>query len=92
MTTPPRKPTEATDDPAQGDQMASFETSLNELEQLVTRMEGGDLSLDESLASFERGVALFRTCQSTLEKAELRVRKLLDPEDPESSQPFKPER
>jgi exonuclease VII small subunit len=55
MTTPPRTPADTADDPAQGDQMASFETSLNELEQLVTRMEGGDLSLDESIASFERG-------------------------------------
>jgi exodeoxyribonuclease VII small subunit len=92
MSTPPRTPADTADDSAPSDQMASFETSLNELEKLVTRMEGGELSLDESLKSFERGIALFRTCQGTLEQAELRVRKLLDPEAPDSAQPFEPER
>ncbi|HET7663150.1 MAG TPA: exodeoxyribonuclease VII small subunit [Rhodanobacteraceae bacterium] len=73
---------------APSNQIAGFEASLNELEQLVTRMEGGDLSLDESLKSFERGIALFRDCQGTLEQAELRVRQLLDPENPDSAQPL----
>lgn len=68
--------------------MAEFEQSLNELEALVERMEGGELSLDESLKSFERGISLFRHCQGTLEQAELRVRMLLDPEDPDSAQPL----
>ncbi len=70
----------------QANQVAGFEASLNELEQLVARMEGGDLSLDDSLKSFERGIALFRSCQGTLEQAELRVRQLLDPENPDSAQ------
>lgn len=65
-----------------------FEHSLDELEQLVTKMEEGELSLDESLASFERGVGLYRDCQQALEKAELRVRLLLDPEAPETATPF----
>jgi len=68
-----------------------FEHSLDELEQLVARMEGGELSLDESLASFERGIGLFRHCQQSLEQAELRVRMLLDPEAPDSAEPFEPE-
>ena len=68
-----------------------FEHSLDELEQLVAKMEGGDLSLDESLASFERGIGLFRHCQQSLEQAELRVRLLLDPDAPDSAQPFEPE-
>ena len=68
-----------------------FEHSLDELEQLVGRMEGGELSLDESLASFERGIGLFRHCQQSLQQAELRVRLLLDPEAPESAEPFEPE-
>ena len=71
--------------------IARFEQSLDELERLVTRLEGGDLSLDESLRSFERGIALFRECQSALEQAELRVKVLLDPDDPESAQPFEDE-
>lgn len=70
---------------------ADFERSLDELEQLVAKMEGGEMSLDESLASFERGIGLFRHCQQSLEQAELRVRLLLDPEAPDSAQPFEPE-
>jgi exodeoxyribonuclease VII small subunit len=71
--------------------VVDFEHSLDELEQLVAKMEGGDLSLDESLASFERGIGLFRHCQQSLEQAELRVRLLLDPDAPDSAQPFEPE-
>lgn len=71
--------------------VADFEHSLDELEQLVARMEGGDMSLDDSLASFERGIGLFRRCQQSLEKAELRVRLLLDPDAPDGAQPFEPE-
>jgi exodeoxyribonuclease VII small subunit len=54
-------------------------------------METGEMSLDESLASFERGIGLFRHCQQSLEQAELRVRLLLDPEAPDSAEPFEPE-
>jgi exodeoxyribonuclease VII small subunit len=70
---------------------ADFEHSLDELEQLVARMEGGELSLDESLASFERGIGLYRHCQQALESAELRVRLLLDPDAPDTAEPFEPE-
>ncbi|MGN2251088.1 exodeoxyribonuclease VII small subunit [Frateuria edaphi] len=68
--------------------VADFEHSLDELEQLVARMEGGELSLDESLASFERGIGLYRHCQQALDKAELRVRLLLDPDAPDDAEPF----
>jgi exodeoxyribonuclease VII small subunit len=78
--------------PAETPSVADFEHSLDELEQLVARMEGGELSLDESLASFERGIGLYRQCQQSLEKAELRVRLLLDPDAPENAEPFEPER
>ncbi|MDE1894939.1 MAG: exodeoxyribonuclease VII small subunit [Pseudomonadota bacterium] len=77
--------------PAKTPPGADFEHSLDELEQLVARMEGGELSLDESLASFERGIGLFRHCQQSLQQAELRVRLLLDPEAPDSAEPFEPE-
>lgn len=69
---------------------ADFEQALDELERLVTQMEGGELSLEESLSSFERGIGLFRQCQQSLEQAELRVRLLLDPDAPESAEPFEP--
>ena len=51
----------------------SFEEALNELEALVGRMESGELSLEESLASFERGIALTRHCQQALQNAEQKV-------------------
>ena len=77
--------------PAETPSVADFEHSLDELEQLVARMEGGELSLDESLASFERGIGLYRHCQQALDKAELRVRLLLDPDAPDDAEPFESE-
>ncbi|HEX5959626.1 MAG TPA: exodeoxyribonuclease VII small subunit [Rhodanobacteraceae bacterium] len=71
--------------------VAQFEQSLTELEALVAKMEGGELSLDESLRSFERGIALYRGCQSALEQAEARVKLLLDPEHPGSGRTFSPD-
>ena len=68
--------------------VADFEASLDALEQLVEKMEHGDMSLEESLAAYERGVGLYRRCQGALEQAELRVRLLTDPEDPASAEPF----
>jgi exodeoxyribonuclease VII small subunit len=82
------KPTPAT---AETPPVVDFEHSLDELEQLVSRMEGGEMSLDESLSAFERGIGLYRHCQQALDKAELRVRLLLDPEAPDTAEPFEPE-
>lgn len=53
-----------------------FEAALAELEALVGRMEAGSLSLEESLAAFERGIKLTRECQSALKSAELRIKAL----------------
>lgn len=66
----------------------NFESSLEELEQLVLRLEKGELSLDESLATFERGISLYRKCQNALDQAQLRVQMLLNPEDSGSAVPF----
>ncbi len=68
--------------------VADFEQSLDALEQLVEQMERGEMSLEESLAAYERGVGLYRKCQTALEQAELRVRLLSDPQDPASAEPF----
>ena len=70
--------------------VARFEHSLDELEQLVEKMEQGEMSLEDSLAAYERGVGLYRRCQAALEQAELRVRLLSDPQQPESAEPFAP--
>ena len=68
--------------------VADFEQSMQALEDLVGRMEAGDMSLEESLAAYERGVGLYRHCQTALEQAELRVRLLSDPANPDDSRPF----
>jgi exodeoxyribonuclease VII small subunit len=56
----------------------SFEDTLAELEQLVNRLERGDISLEESLQAFERGVNLTRSCQKALQEAEQKVQILID--------------
>ena len=70
--------------------VADFEHSLDALEQLVEKMEHGEMSLEESLAAYERGVGLYRRCQQALEQAELRVRMLSDPDNPAGAEPFGP--
>jgi exodeoxyribonuclease VII small subunit len=55
-----------------------FEKSLAELEKLVAELERGELSLEQSLAQFERGVQLARQCQGALQEAEQRVLKLTE--------------
>ena len=58
----------------------NFEEKLRELEQLVTRMEDGNLGLEESLEAFENGVKLVRDCQQALEAAEQKVKVLTSAE------------
>jgi exodeoxyribonuclease VII small subunit len=74
--------------PADASPVADFEASLDQLEQLVEKMEHGEMSLEESLAAYERGVGLYRNCQIALEQAELRVRLLSDPDNPAGAEPF----
>jgi len=68
--------------------VAGFEAALQQLEHLVEQMERGEMTLEESLAAYERGVGLYRNCQQALEQAELRVRLLDNPEQPERAVPF----
>lgn len=65
-----------------------FETALTELETLVQAMEGGEMSLEESLAAFERGIRLTRECQAALDAAEQKVELLLNERG--DTQPFDP--
>jgi exodeoxyribonuclease VII small subunit len=69
----------------------SFEDALSELEALVDILEKGDLSLEDSLKSYERGVTLTRACQETLKQAEQRVRMLSRPDDDADLLPFDPD-
>jgi exodeoxyribonuclease VII small subunit len=58
-------------------QPLDFEAAMRDLEALVERLEHGDLPLEESLAAFERGVALTRNCQAALKQAQQKVEILL---------------
>lgn len=70
---------------------ASFETALVELEQIVTRLESGDLALEEALNEFERGVQLARHGQVKLQQAEQRVQILLNDSEDAPLKPFTPD-
>ena len=56
----------------------NFEKALDQLEELVEDMENGDLTLEESLKSFEKGIKLTRDCQAALSQAEQKVQILLE--------------
>lgn len=81
--------------PAQSDsteQSVSFENSLSELENIVTRLESGELPLEDALNEFERGVQLARQGQHKLQQAEQRVQILLnDSADDAALAPFTPD-
>ena len=55
-----------------------FESAMAELESLISRMEDDDLSLEESLKDFEKGISLTRMCQASLKDAEQRIKILTE--------------
>ena len=59
--------------------MASFEDQMAELEKVVDRLEQGDLTLEENVKLFERGVQLSNACKAQLANAESRIQVLLEP-------------
>jgi len=67
-----------------------FEAALAELEQIVERLEQGELPLEESLRQFERGVELTRSCQKALRLAEQKISILSRGPAGESAEPFTP--
>ena len=67
---------------------SNFESDLQELENLVEKMEDGELSLEESLVHFERGIALTRSCQKALTEAEQKIQILLAEDGSQKFQPF----
>jgi exodeoxyribonuclease VII small subunit len=70
----------------------SFESSLDELENVVKELEAGDLSLERSIQLFERGVNLSEACRKQLEEAETRVEMLIRKEGKISAEPYSPEK
>lgn len=65
-----------------------FENSLEELERLVAQMEQGELSLEDSLKAFERGIELTRACQQALQTAEQKVEILVSKNGEVGTTPF----
>ena len=56
----------------------NFEVSLQKLEKIIEKLEDGNISLEDSVKSFEEGIGLVKECQKQLSQAELKVKKLLD--------------
>lgn len=65
-----------------------FESSLNELESIVVKMESGDLALDESLNTFEKGIKLANSCQAALDQASQKVNILIEENGLQKTIPF----
>jgi exodeoxyribonuclease VII small subunit len=81
-------PEQAASENKTGNEQPDFEHALTELEELVARLEKGELSLDESLQQFKRGVELTRHCQKILDQAQQVVEKLSNPQDESSATPL----
>ena len=65
-----------------------FEQSLTDLQNLVERLENGELSLEDSLGAFEQGIRLTRDCQASLAQAEQKVQQLLERDGELQEVPF----
>ena len=70
---------------------APFEATLAQLEELVARLESGELPLDEALRAFEQGVRMTRECQSALTAAQQKVQQLIQRGDSVVVEDFQPE-
>ncbi len=64
----------------------TFEENMAELEEIAAKLENGDVTLDESLKLFERGIKLSKACQKKLEEAEKKVKILVGDSDGEMTE------
>ena len=74
--------------PKSKEKAESFENLFSELESTVAKLEAGDLSLDESLALFQRGMELAKKCGELLDHAELRIKELVPRGDELAAEDF----
>ena len=82
----------ATKKTANSSKAIDFEKQLNQLESLVSDMEKGEMSLEDSLKAFEQGIQITRQCQQALAEAEQKVAILTRDDNGEfSEQPFDPD-
>ena len=70
------------------DKKITFEEAMAKLEEITRKLESGNMTLDESLSSYEEAVALVKTCNERLESAERRVRILVDNAGEVTDRPF----
>ncbi len=75
---------------AEAAEQPSFEIALARLETIVDELEGGDLSLEDSIARYEEGMKLSRRLAQTLDEAEKRIEKLVDADEPDAAPTTKP--
>ncbi|CRK85569.1 Exodeoxyribonuclease 7 small subunit [Candidatus Providencia siddallii] len=68
----------------------SFEDSLKELEQIVTSLESGNLSLEDAISEFERGIRIAKISKEILQNAEQRVQVLLTDDENKQLEDFSP--
>jgi len=68
-----------------------YEQAMAELESVVNLLESGDLTLDESIKMFERGVSLVRLCNKKLDDIEKRITLIIEGKDGETEKDFDPE-
>ena len=66
-----------------GEILMKFEEAMKELEETVAKLESGDVSLEEAMELFEKGVSLSKNCQKLLSEAQLKVTKLIAQSDSE---------
>jgi len=71
---------------------ASFESGLQELEQIVKEMESSDLPLERALELYEKGMKLSERCRKQLEEAETRIEMLVRKGDKMLPEPFRPDK
>jgi exodeoxyribonuclease VII small subunit len=77
--------------PKSKEKTESFESLFRELEEVVAKLEAGNLALDESLVLFQRGMELAKKCGGMLDSAELRIKELVPQGDEVAIQDFEEE-
>ncbi|MCC6678834.1 MAG: exodeoxyribonuclease VII small subunit [Phycisphaerales bacterium] len=75
-----------------GREPESFERSLEQIEQIINRIESGEVGLERAISEYERGVSLIRRCREILDKAEQKVEELTRQMVPPESRPETPVR
>ncbi|MBC7081396.1 MAG: exodeoxyribonuclease VII small subunit [Thermoplasmatales archaeon] len=62
----------------EGEKEIGFEEALKKLEEIIEELEKGELSLDETISKFEEGIKLCKLCKEKIEKAEMKIEKLME--------------